>query len=88
MADTFGITSKNSDVFFCDQYNTPIRSMELLRWAIEKYGNDANFVLKVDFKPKQSDEIESLITSEVMLTVYIHKTLNLMTMFFRLWKII
>lgn len=65
MADTFGITSKNSDVFFYDQYNTPIRTMDLLKWAIEMYGNDASFVLKVEFQPKMSDEVESLVTSEV-----------------------
>lgn len=72
MADNFGITSKNLDVFFFDQYNTPIRTMELLQWAIQKFGDDANFLLKIEFRPKQSNELESIITSEVTLNLYIN----------------
>lgn len=66
MADAFGISPKNSDVFFSDQYNTPIRTLELLQWTIEKFGYDANFLLKIEFKPKQSKDSESLVTSEVI----------------------
>lgn len=67
MAETFGITQKNSEVFFYDQYNTPIRTVNVLEWAFQKYESDASFLIKIEFRPKQTDEIETLITSEVFI---------------------
>lgn len=61
--NTFGIRVENADVYFFDQYNTPIRSMDLLLEVVRQYGNDTSFVLKVDFKTKE-DGIN--ITSEVI----------------------
>lgn len=63
VVDAFKIKTNNSDVLLHDQYNTPIRTKNMLHDILNQFGNDSNFFLKVGFKSRIVDD--SLITSEV-----------------------